>query len=116
MLLLRLGKAPPNWIVPLAWMVIVSSPGVTLASRIACRSDPRPPSTSVVTGKTVGTARPSSASSRGRNGSRCREDSRAARRNDREYDFVRRDIDELRMRHLGVRADHRKGPKGDRRG
>src|SRR5260370_42451611 len=51
--------------------MIESAPGVALASRIACRSEPAPLSAVVVTVKTVeGVVRSSSVSIRGRKGGR----------------------------------------------
>src|SRR4051812_44200674 len=47
--------------------LIVSAPGLALASRIACRSEPAPLSSVLATVKTAGTHRSSSPSSRGRN-------------------------------------------------
>src|SRR5262245_21024748 len=49
---------------------IVSKPGLALASRRACRSEPGPLSAAVVTVRAAGAQRPSSASSRGRTGGR----------------------------------------------
>src|SRR5262249_20436627 len=52
--------------------VIESAPGVALASRMAGRSEPAPPSPVLVTVKTAGAVRSSSPSTRGRKGGRGR--------------------------------------------
>src|SRR5262249_54612093 len=72
----RAGKDVCGWIVhqslPGVFMlsgmakVIVSAPGAAFASRIACRSEPGPPSSVVVTVKTAGANRSSSPSTPGR--------------------------------------------------
>src|SRR5262249_52397438 len=59
------GRALVRLMVPVTPRAIVSSPGVTLAPRIACRSEPAPLSSRLVTLNVLGTVRSSSTSRRG---------------------------------------------------